>query len=503
MRSFIPHRRHLIVAILLSIATFAQAQRGTGLAFDDAAYQKDKRQPPFSGAKFMGIPPSVSLRKYCPTAGDQGASFSCIGWSVGYGALTICRAIQTGNLQISNNQAHSAAFVYNQIKEGDDCYAGASLSKAFEFISTKGNCTTQSFKNNPKNCNEKPDSKAMTEAVNFRIKDYATLFNPTDSDSLKREKTKQQIAAQNPVVIGLLIDSIFQASSKFEKNIWKVDSNSLALGKNAGHAMIVVGYNDTLQAFELMNSWGTNWGDKGFVWVTYKDFSKVVKYGFVMTLDEKISFHNGKPVPMTTTELLTSSAEPYVSLSGEFVYQNIASVIYKPDGTLEIEYVQAKVTYSAQRQLYESNTKWRVNDMFQLIAKRVPKGKYVYIFSQDAVGKVDIHYPLNTNDFSHFMPSPDAEIILPREDNALQLSKRGEDMICILYADQAIKDISTRLEKFKKEQGSFSQKLTKTFGDVLIKNKEVSFAPFEMRFSSLTKKSQGSVVALLLSVIAE
>jgi Papain family cysteine protease len=503
MHALTPYKRHIIVAFLLSIATFAHAQRGTGLAFDDAAYQKDKRQPRFSGAKFNGIPPSVSLRKYCPTAGDQRATNACVGWSVGYGALTICRAIQTGNVQISQNQAHSAAFVYNQIKQGDDCYAGASLSKAFDFISTTGNCTVQTFKNNPKDCNEKPNAKATTEATNFRIKDYATLFSPTDSDTVKWLKTKQQIAAQNPVIIGLLIDSIFQISTKFEQNTWKIDTNSLNLGKNSGHSMIVVGYDDSLKAFELMNSWGSNWGDNGFVWVSYKDFSKVVKYGFVMTLDEKFSLRNGKPVPMTTTELLTSSAEPYVSLSGEFVYQNIASVKDKPDGTLAIEYAQARATYNAQRQVYETNNKWRVNDMFQLVAKRVPKGKYVYIFSQDAVGKVDIHYPLNTNDFSHFMPSPDAEIILPSEDDALQLSKRGEDIICIFYADQAIKDFSTRFEKFKKEQGSFSQKLNKIFGDVLIKNKDVSFAPFEMRFNSLTKKSQGSVVALLLSVIAE
>jgi hypothetical protein len=469
MQAILLHKRHFIAVFLLIITAFAHAQRGTGLAFDDAAYQKDKRQPRFSGAKFNGIPPSVSLRKYCPTAGDQRATNACVGWSVGYGALTICRAIQTGNTQIMGNQAHSAAFVYNQIKQGDDCYAGASLSKAFEFINTMGNCTVQTFKNNQKNCNEKPDAKATTEAANFRIKDYATLFSPTDSAAVKVLKTKQQIAAQNPVVIGLLIDFIFQSSTKFEQNTWKVDSNSLNLGKNSGHSMIVVSYNDTLQAFELMNSWGNNWGDKGFVWVGYKDFSKAVKYGFVMTLDEKFSLRNGKPVPITTDELLTSSAEPYVSLSGEFVYQNITSVTDKPDGTLAIEYTQARVTYNSQRQLYETNNKWRVNDMFQLVAKRVPKGKYVYIFSQDAIGKVDIHYPLNTNDFSHFMPSPDAEIILPSEDDALQLSKRGEDMICIFYADQAIKDFSKRLEKFKNEQGDFQQKLNKTFGDVLIK----------------------------------
>jgi Papain family cysteine protease len=502
MRLIALHKRYFIAALLIGTIAFAHAQtRGTGLAFDDTTYRKDKRQPRFSGSKFNDVPPSVSLRKYCPTAGDQRATNACVGWSVGYGALTICRAIQLG--KTSDVTPHSAAFVYNQIKQGDDCYAGASLSKAFGFISRTGNCTAQTFKNNPKSCNEKPDAKATTEAANFKIKDYATLFSPEDTAVVKVLKTKQQIAAQTPVVIGLMIDSIFQSSTKFEQNTWKVDTNSLNLGKNSGHSMVVVGYDDSRQAFELMNSWGSNWADNGFVWIGYKDFSRVVKYGFIMTLDEKFSLRNGKPVPLTTTELLTSSAEPYLSLSGEFVYRNLSSIKDKPDGSLAIEYTQVKTTYNPQRQLYESNKKWRTGDVFQLMARRVPKGKYVYIFSQDAVGKVDIHYPLNTNDFSQFMPSLDAEIILPSEDDALELSKRGEDLLCIFYADKAIKDYSTRLEKFKAEQGTFQQKLDKTFGDLLIKNRDVSFAPFEMRFNSSTKVSQGSVIALLLSVIAE
>ncbi len=36
--------------------------------------------------------------------------------------------------------------------------------------------------------------------------------------------------------------------------------------------MVVIGYNDTKNAFKVMNSWGTKWGDNGFAWIDYANF---------------------------------------------------------------------------------------------------------------------------------------------------------------------------------------------------------------------------------------
>ncbi|MCK5684281.1 hypothetical protein KAJ27_09165, partial [bacterium] len=40
--------------------------------------------------------------------------------------------------------------------------------------------------------------------------------------------------------------------------------------QHARHAMLVVGYDDYMQAFLIMNSWGKNWGKNGYCWVDYK-----------------------------------------------------------------------------------------------------------------------------------------------------------------------------------------------------------------------------------------
>jgi len=33
--------------------------------------------------------------------------------------------------------------------------------------------------------------------------------------------------------------------------------------------MILVGYSDDRGAFKVMNSWGTQWGNGGFGWISY------------------------------------------------------------------------------------------------------------------------------------------------------------------------------------------------------------------------------------------
>lgn len=42
-----------------------------------------------------------------------------------------------------------------------------------------------------------------------------------------------------------------------------------------GHAVSIVGYDDTLQAFIIRNSWGESWGERGFAHIAYSDTSGI------------------------------------------------------------------------------------------------------------------------------------------------------------------------------------------------------------------------------------
>lgn len=56
----------------------------------------------------------------------------------------------------------------------------------------------------------------------------------------------------------------------YTDQMWiKNQENDKLLG---GHAMTVVGFDDKLQYFKIRNSWGKNWGDKGYTYYHYKDW---------------------------------------------------------------------------------------------------------------------------------------------------------------------------------------------------------------------------------------
>ena len=56
----------------------------------------------------------------------------------------------------------------------------------------------------------------------------------------------------------------------YTDQMWiKNQENDKLLG---GHAMTVVGFDDKLQYFKIRNSWGENWGDRGYTYYHYKDW---------------------------------------------------------------------------------------------------------------------------------------------------------------------------------------------------------------------------------------
>ena len=155
-------RFYIFFILFLCFYIFLRAQvYPTGLEFEDDRYLKQPLVSMQNGGK--SIPSSIDLSVYAPFPRHQGTIFSCVGWSVGYGALTMERAIQNGwtdRVKITN-ESSSALFLYNQIKIGN-CSRGARISDALIFLQEKGDCLAKYYDKNLDDC-EQPTTPALVK----------------------------------------------------------------------------------------------------------------------------------------------------------------------------------------------------------------------------------------------------------------------------------------------------------------------------------------------------
>jgi C1A family cysteine protease len=204
------------------------------------------------------LPKAIDLSANFPIPGNQGDQGSCVGWATAYALKSYQEKIEIGWSLDRQDQLFSPAFVFNQITADSVSCSGSQIYKALDLLENTGAATLGKMGYTDLNCTTQPTNDALQEAANFKIRTYGTLRTV--------EEIKAQLANYKPVVMGIIAyDSLFQLRGS--------DSvYNAASGRNqGGHAVTVVGYDDDRYggAFKVINSWGAQWGDKGYFWLTY------------------------------------------------------------------------------------------------------------------------------------------------------------------------------------------------------------------------------------------
>ena len=459
-----------------------------GLLMDDAAYERLTRQPkPAVGNKAesnaLGQLPKVDLRPFCPKPQSQGAISSCSGWATGYGALSILHAVQKGwegKTDSITKNALSALFIYNQIKLGS-CDLGAYLDAAASFLKTTGNIPSREFDMFKNDCDRQPTPEQLLRASRFRIKDYMTLFAPNEIPRVKIEKTKLSLAQKLPVVVAVILRNNFTALSE-EKPVW--DPNAGDTTFFGPHAMVVVGYDDGREAFQVLNSWGTAWGDGGFGWIKYRDFGEYCRYSFqFVPSDDPTKFEVFNPRFFLKQVSFDSLDNPYFS-DGELFFNS---------------------------RFYELKSgKLKKFSLAQLFLSYLNSGAYCYVFSFGPDRKVRVHWPRDgfldsrfegLNE-SAFITVPNINLSIPDENAALQFDKVGDEYLCMLVARSPITSLNAHLTRLQGQTSTdFVRALYASFGQDLQDLRTVNYTPETMGFSNPIQK--GKIVPIVLKVSVE
>lgn len=211
------------------------------------------------------LPKSFSLKKYAPKVMSQGQLGSCVAWSTTYAGFTIVKRIEQENVA---NPVYAPLNLYVRMRSllgVSPCGDGAYISYALNLLRRKG-CAF--FNSSPVECNK--------VRVNNDSKYRDKLFQFDQIEPSNINKIKKAISNKMPIIFGInCYDGDGWQNGVFNDGVWSGYYSGSLIG---GHAMCLIGYDDQKGggSFQIMNSWGENWGDHGFFWIKYADFTKHV-----------------------------------------------------------------------------------------------------------------------------------------------------------------------------------------------------------------------------------
>ncbi|HMW03747.1 MAG TPA: C1 family peptidase [Leptospiraceae bacterium] len=299
-----------IITISIQSQTFGPKTSGTGLKPDSYDLLSSIKEANPNRIAHRGLPSKVDLSDLMPPVGNQGQQSSCVAWSTAYANKSYQEFIErkdkgTWNYKTGNTPNYknlfSPAFIYNQINGGRD--NGSSISDAMALIVSKGVLPWDAMPYNEKNFSKQPTAEHLSLAAKFKAKEFLRLRYNEPSE------IKNHLSQGRPVVVGILIN----------ENFYEIGKKIYNEGKGAnlgGHAITLVGYDDSTNAFKFQNSWGVEWGDKGFGYIDYKYFAKVCRSAFVMidlidpNPEPQIVDNKIKPTPPENTVLPPTDINP-------------------------------------------------------------------------------------------------------------------------------------------------------------------------------------------------
>lgn len=461
------------IYFLFVVGAYTYAQEDfymTGLLPDDGRYDKLPKKAELLTRSYTTLPASHSLMPFCPEVKSQRQYGTCASWATAYAARTIAEAIKYGwtdKGQITY-EAFSPIFVYALIKEKGDnnCQNGSYINEALELMKRRGVPKYESF---DVLCADYVKDELTSEATHFKIDDYFRLFDIScKNPSEKISKVKKSLSEDRPVVIAMWLPKSFQKAG----NNWDGTSD-VDPSKHGYHAMCVIGYDNHMNggSFQIMNSWGINWGNNGFVWVKYDDFAKYVDQAYEVYVKKE----QPKPTP----------AQKKYSIDGEMKIAGHNGTI-----TMPVTYSEGgKLSHYITTEYYLSGSKFRL-----YINNRKPA--WVYVIASDLKNNVTKLFPYD-DVISAYMNYSENNFALPDEQHEFEFdSTAGTDYFCVLYSQEEL-DINSIIKQIEHATGTFYQKLMTVLGDKRVPLEDVRYTQNYMGFSAKTDKT---VVPLVVEI---
>lgn len=217
----------------------------------------DHRDHLFAPRRGGILPGFVDLRPGCTPVEDQGELGSCTGNAIA-GALEFLYRKAVG--KVFN---FSRLFIYYEERRMEGTIrqdAGAEIRDGVKAVAKVGAPAEYLCPYKIERFRMKPAKAAYKDALRHRISEYRRVIGLRD--------LRAALADDFPVVFGFSVYESFESDAVAKTGIVPFpEKNERMLG---GHAVLAVGYDDAKEHVIVRNSWGPDWGDKGYCYLPYR-----------------------------------------------------------------------------------------------------------------------------------------------------------------------------------------------------------------------------------------
>ena len=209
------------------------------------------------------LPVSVDLTNFCSPIEDQGQLGACSGHAFA-GVIEYLENKTKIFLESNKFSTVSRLMIYynERVLENDTGEdAGATITDGIKSLKKYGVCVESMWPYDISKFSTRPLNACYQDGLKRRIKDFASV-DLTNNDLIQRT-----LASGYPIVIGIMIYDSFETDTVAKTGIVPMPGpDEQLLG---GHAVAIYGYNKATKQYLARNSWGPNWGIKGYFFIPF------------------------------------------------------------------------------------------------------------------------------------------------------------------------------------------------------------------------------------------
>ena len=339
-----------------------------------------------------------SQSKYFPPIKSQGSVGSCVAW-----AETYYQFSYTQNKKLNRTATYENSFsplwTYNFTNFSDDI--GSYDSATYSVLRNIGAPTIKNSPNITDPAKWTVTKEAFDEAQKYKLSSYSYISTGDGETPITNSKSSNLDTVKTALINGEVLTFSTHASYGFTYGIIQKNSqvpeNTKYAGQyivpylvstRGGHRMTIVGYDDDIWydinedgkvqegekgAFKVANSWGDDWKNNGYIWISYDSINRTSSVNNSTVLSNRVRAN-------CINDIARISVKPVSDCSNINLEYTLSS---KSRNDIEIK-ITAKnknsgVTYSSYAEPFKTYSYYYVNNDYSFDGtKTEAKGTFTY-----------------------------------------------------------------------------------------------------------------------------